>query len=119
MLNEGHSTNKQKITASARLYDDEEEPSTEMYYDDDEESSYEVNKKRRVEDSDHDYIPRKNAHTTAESSLRISKDGIGAVSGTKMMPSMDMDVIGTSSVKNASLEANLFGAYRIFEYDAK
>ncbi|ONK72619.1 uncharacterized protein A4U43_C04F21290 [Asparagus officinalis] len=51
------------------------------------------------------------------SSLRISEDGIGAVSGTKMIPSID--VIGTTSVKDASLEAILYGAYRIFEYDAK
>ncbi|ONK68213.1 uncharacterized protein A4U43_C05F8870 [Asparagus officinalis] len=48
MINEGHSTNKQAIVTSNRLYDDEEEPSIEEYYDD-EESSYEVNKKNEEE----------------------------------------------------------------------
>ncbi|ONK56398.1 uncharacterized protein A4U43_C10F8130 [Asparagus officinalis] len=65
MLNEGHSTNKQAFGTSTRLYDDEEEPSIEEYYDD-KERSYEVNKKIKVEDSDPDYVPSENAHTTTE-----------------------------------------------------
>ncbi|ONK75208.1 uncharacterized protein A4U43_C03F14480 [Asparagus officinalis] len=59
---------------SARLYDDEEEPSIEEYYDDDEESSYEVNKKMKVEDSDADYVPSENARTTAEVNAAKIKD---------------------------------------------
>ncbi|ONK61746.1 uncharacterized protein A4U43_C08F33150 [Asparagus officinalis] len=66
MLNEGHSTNKQVIGTSTRLHDDEEEPSIEYNDDDDDESSYEVNKKMKVDDSDPDYVPSENAHTTAE-----------------------------------------------------